>query len=172
MAKRIKTDKEPLKVVKHVRITETTDKKMASMGFDLREAIDYYITTHEDPRRKLFDDARTLENKIKIKENEIKMLKAQLEEITKKIGVSEEIINNKTLNSYVDAQNIIGDYMGYIKRENDKISLIGFDNYIDSNKHARRRLSNMVAMNGGENKDEYEQEVLKQARELVKKQLK
>lgn len=175
MRKRITKDKEPLNVVKTVRITETQDNKLNKLGLNIRDAINWYIATKENPREQLKERKRIIENEIKTKENEIKQLRFELEEIIKEIGVKTDMKENTNLDALMDAQKIVEAYKtntAMTNVHNKKLSINRFDEYLAMNNQVQRMIKHFVNDNGGNDKDKYEKELIDNAREQLKKELK
>ena len=175
MRKRITKDKEPLNVVKTVRITETQDNKLNKLGLNIRDAINWYIATKENPKEQLRERERIIKNEIKTKENEIKQLRFELEEIIKEIGVKTDMQENTNLDALMDAQKIVEAYKKNTANRNvhnKKLSIKRFDEYLAMNNQAKRMIKHFVDENGGNDKDKYEKELIDNAREQLKKELK
>ena len=174
MRKRITKDKEPLNVVKTVRITETQDNKLNKLGLNIRDAINWYIATKENPREQLKERKRIIENEIKTKENEIKQLRFELEEIIKEIGVKTDMQENTNLDALMDAQKIVEAYKKNEKQKlrHTKMTLRRFDEFLEMNNQAKRMIKHFVDENGEKDKDKYENELKDNAREQLKKELK
>jgi len=157
-------DRERYTENKAVRLTKTQVNKLEKLDITIREAVEFCIDRKENPKLKLLDRKRDIERDIKDLEFKLKQLKEELDEINKELGTTKELEETLSLDNILDGNKIID---GFKTWKGGKSLTI--EQYF-MNKQFKRMLNHCKIEHGGENPDEYENQLINYIRANAEKQ--
>lgn len=149
------SDKERYTENMSVRLTKTQRNKLDKLDATIRDAVEFYIDRQTNPRLKLLDRKRELEEVIKNKEFELNQLKDELLQINADLGTTKELEQTLSLDVIIDGNKIIENYRKWNINGNDTI-----DNYLSVNKQCKRAIKHFISEHGADNKDKYEKQLI------------
>ena len=157
-------DNERYTEIKTVRLKKSQVQKLEKLNITIREAVEFCIERKENPKLKLLDRKRELENDIKNREFGIKQLNEELDEINKELGTTKELEETLSLDIILDGNKIIDGFKHWKKDRN-----LTIDQYF-MNKQYKRMLNHCIVEHGGTDPKEYEKQLIKYIQDNANKQ--
>jgi len=151
----------PLTEVITGRVTKTQKDKIHKHGFNIRDAIDFYITVLEDPQQKLTHRRDILINEIRTLEHELQAKKDELEEITTILNGNTKEEAKYSFEVIAAGNNIISNYQTLNKHLDN-----GIFNYMDS-KQGKRVLEAQTVMYKVSDKELFKKELIEYIKECI-----